>query len=32
MTPLKRGWVKENWRGDASKGTVFKDYFLKENT
>ena len=26
----KRGWVKENWRGDASKGTVFKDYFLKE--
>ena len=22
----KRGWVKECWRGDASKGTVFKDY------
>jgi hypothetical protein len=28
----KRGWVKECWRGDASKGTVFKDYQLKENT
>lgn len=26
----KRGWVKECWRGDASKGTVFKDYKLKE--
>ena len=26
----KRGWVKECWRGDASKGTVFKDYELKE--
>jgi len=25
----KRGWVKECWRGDASKGTVFKDYELK---
>lgn len=27
----KRGWVKESWRGDASKGAVFKDYQLKEN-
>lgn len=26
----KRGWVKECWRGDASKGTIFKDYQLKE--
>ena len=26
----KRGWVKESWRGDASKGTVFKDYQIKE--
>ena len=26
----KRGWVKECWKGDASKGTVFKDYQLKE--
>lgn len=26
----KRGWVKECWRGDASKGTVFKDYKIKE--
>jgi hypothetical protein len=26
----KRGWVKECWRGDASKGAVFKDYKLKE--
>jgi len=25
----KRGWVKECWRGDASKGTVFKDYELR---
>lgn len=25
----KRGWVKESWRGDASKGTVFKDYQIK---
>jgi hypothetical protein len=25
----KRGWVKECWRGNASKGTVFKDYELK---
>jgi len=28
----KRGWVKECWKGDASKGTVFKDYQIKENT
>lgn len=27
----KRGWVKECWKGDASKGTVFKDYQVKEN-
>lgn len=26
----KRGWVKECWKGDASKGVVFKDYELKE--
>lgn len=26
----KRGWVKECWKGDATKGTVFKDYFVKE--
>lgn len=26
----KRGWVKECWKGDASKGNVFKDYKLKE--
>lgn len=26
----KRGWVKECWRGDASKGTIFKDYQIKE--
>lgn len=26
----KRGWVKESWRGDASKGTVFKDYIVGE--
>ena len=26
----KRGWVKECWKGDASKGAVFKDYQLKE--
>lgn len=26
----KRGWVKECWRGDAAKGTIFKDYKLKE--
>ena len=25
----KRGWVKECWKGDASKGTVFKDYQLR---
>jgi len=28
----KRGWVKECWKGDASRGTVFKDYQFKENT
>lgn len=29
----KRGWVSECWKGDASKGTVFKDYQIKkENT
>ena len=28
----KRGWVKECWRGNASKGTVFKDYELKDAT
>ena len=28
----KRGWVKECWRGDASKGAVFKDYEFKGNT
>lgn len=27
----KRGWVNECWKGDASKGVVFKDYKLKEN-
>lgn len=26
----KRGWVSECWKGDAGKGTVFKDYQLKE--
>lgn len=26
----KRVWVKECWRGDASKGTVFKDYEVKK--
>lgn len=26
----KRGWVKESWRGDASKGAVFKDYKIRE--
>lgn len=26
----ERGWVKECWRGDASKGTIFKDYQIKE--
>jgi len=26
----KRGWVKECWKGDASKGAVFKDYKIKE--
>lgn len=28
----KRGWVKECWKGDASKGTVFKDYVVGEQT
>lgn len=28
----KRGWVNECWKGDASKGSVFKDYKLKETT
>ena len=28
----KRGWVKECWRGDASKGSVFKDYELRGTT
>jgi hypothetical protein len=28
----KRGWVKECWRGNASKGTVFKDYEVKDVT
>jgi len=28
----RRGWVKECWRGDASKGTVFKDYELRGTT
>jgi hypothetical protein len=27
-----KGWVKECWKGDASKGSVFKDYQLKEKT
>jgi len=26
----KRGWVNECWKGDASKGTVFKDYVVGE--
>ena len=26
----KRGWVKECWKGDATKGTVFKDYVVGE--
>lgn len=26
----KRGWVSECWKGDASKGTVFKDYVVGE--
>lgn len=25
----KKGWVRECWKGDASKGSVFKDYTLK---
>ena len=28
----KRGWVKECWRGDASRGTVFKDYNIGGQT
>jgi len=28
----KRGWVSECWKGGASKGTVFKDYAMKEQT
>jgi hypothetical protein len=28
----KRGWVRECFRGDASKGAVFKDYQIKGNT
>ena len=27
-----KGWVRECWKGDASKGNVFKDYQLKEKT
>ncbi len=27
----KRVWVKDCWRGDASKGTVFKDYKCQSN-
>ncbi len=27
-----KGWVKECWKGDASKGSVFKDYQLRETT
>jgi len=27
----KRGWVRECFRGDASKGAVFKDYQIKES-
>jgi len=26
----KRGWVADCWKGDASKGTVFKDYSIGE--
>ena len=26
----KRGWVRECWKGDASKGIIFKDYKIKE--
>ena len=26
----KRGWVKECWKGDATKGNVFKDYVVGE--
>lgn len=28
----KRGWVNECWKGDASKGSVFKDYKFKEDS
>ena len=28
----KRGWVADCWKGDASKGSVFKDYQLKEQS
>lgn len=27
----KVGWVNECWKGDASKGTVFKDYKIKDS-
>lgn len=27
----KRVWVKDCWKGDASKGTVFKDYKAATN-
>lgn len=27
----KRGWVNECWKGDASKGAVFKDYKIKDS-
>ena len=27
----KRGWVNECWKGDATKGTVFKDYKIKDS-
>lgn len=26
----KKGWVKECWKGDASKGVVFKDYKIND--
>lgn len=28
----KQGWVKDCWKGDASKGAAFKDYQLKPKT
>lgn len=28
----KRCWVKECWKGDATKGTVFKDYVVGEQS